>query len=114
MHNMTTRQEGQVALYDETEDTSNTHKITALPTTPSSKSIVDLDGETTAEYSKETTTQRDLTKLQEHFEQLQEKLNQLGTATNTPVHTKELANLANKLQKIGLHPESTLYRQTCG
>ena len=44
-HIMTTRQGGQVALYDDAEDTYNPQEITVLPTTPSSNSIVDLDGE---------------------------------------------------------------------
>ena len=67
-HSMTTKQEGQVALYDDAEDASNPHEVTVLPTTPSSNSTVDLYGETAAEYSKETATQRYLTQLQEHFE----------------------------------------------
>ena len=58
----------KTTLYDDVEDMSNPHKITILPTTPSSNSIVDLDGKTVAEYSKETATQRDLTQPQEHFE----------------------------------------------
>ena len=65
---MTTRQEDKAALYDDDEDTSNSHDITALPTTQSSKSIMDLDSETATEYSKETASQRDLAQLQEHFE----------------------------------------------
>ena len=69
---MTTRQEGQAALYDDNEDMFTPH-ITALPATPSSNSMMDLDGKTVVEYSKETATQRDLAQLQEHSEQLQEK-----------------------------------------
>ena len=42
--------------------------IISLPTTQSSKSMTYLDGKTAAEYSKETTTQRDLVQLQEHCE----------------------------------------------
>ena len=91
---MTTRQEGQVALYDDAEDMSNANEINV--TTLSSNIITDLDGETATEYSKETATQRDLTQLQEHYKQLQEKLNQLGKAINTPAHHEELAHLTGK------------------
>ena len=44
--------------------------------------------------------------MQGHFEWLQEKVNQLGTATNTPAHTEELASFSDKLQKLAptLHP----------
>ena len=65
---MTTRQKCQAALYDDAEDMSTPYDITALPTTPSSNSIMALDGKTSTEYSEETATQRDLTQLQEHFE----------------------------------------------
>ena len=69
------------------------HDITALPTTPSSNSIRDLVGKTANEYNEETTTQRDLVQLQEHFEWFQENFDQLETAMNTPAHTEELADL---------------------
>ena len=101
-HSMTIRQEGQTALYDDTEDTSNPHNITALPTTPSSNSIMDLNGKTATEYSEETGTQRQLAQLQEHLKWLQEKLDQLGTAMNTPAYTEELAHSTEKLQKLAL------------
>ena len=106
---MTTRQEGEVALYDNAEDTSNPQEITVQPTTPSSNSIVDLGGETATEFSEQTTTQRDLTQLQKHFELLQEKFNQLGRTMNTPAHTEELTHSTDKLQKLALalHPHPT-------
>ena len=44
------------------------HNITGLPATLFSYSIAELDGERATEYSMETTTQRDLTHLQQHFE----------------------------------------------
>ena len=40
------------------------HDITALPATLCSNSIIDLDGKTAAECSKETATYRDLVQLQ--------------------------------------------------
>ena len=67
-HSITTRQEGQAALYDNAEDTSIPNNITTLPTTPTSNSIMDLDDEATAEYSNETATQRDQAQLKEHFQ----------------------------------------------
>ena len=88
-HNITTRQEGQAALYDDAEGTSNPPEIAVLCTTPSSNSKVNLDGGTSSEYNEKTVTQRDLTQLQEHFTWFKEQLNQLGTAENTPVHTEE-------------------------
>ena len=65
---MITRQEGQATLYDDAKDTFTSNGITALPTTLSSKSLMNPDGKTATEYSEETTTQRDLMQLQEHFE----------------------------------------------
>ena len=91
---MTTRKEGQVTLYDDAEETSYPYEITVLPTTPSPNSIVDQAGK--------TVTQRDLTQLQKHLKWLKERLEQLGTATNTPTYTEELAHLTDKLQKLAL------------
>ena len=48
---MTTREEGQAALYGDAEDTSTHHEITLLPSTPSSNSIMDIDGKTATKYS---------------------------------------------------------------
>ena len=53
----------QAALYDNPEDTSTPHDITAMPTTLSSNSITDQDWKTATEFSKETATQRDLAQL---------------------------------------------------
>ena len=56
-HCMTTREEGQSALYDDAEDVSISQDITALSATQFSNSIMDLDGKTAAEYSEETATE---------------------------------------------------------
>ena len=42
------------------------------------------------------------------------KLDQLGAATNTPAHTKELAHLTKKVQKLVLMLHPYPKRQTCG
>ena len=97
------------SMYDDAEDVSNPDEITAIPTTPFANSTVDLDGEMAAEYSEESTTQIDLTQLQEHFKSLHEKFDQLGTAMNMPAHTEEHTHLTDKLLKLvlTLHPHPT-------
>ena len=57
-HNMTIRDEGQAALYDDAEETSMPYDISALPTTSSSNNITDLDGKTAAGYSEETAAKK--------------------------------------------------------
>ena len=100
-NSMTTRQEDQAAIYNDPKDTS-TPQHHSLDTTLSTKSIMDLDDETAAEYSEDTHPQKDLAQLQEHFQQLQERLNQLGATTSPPTHTEELTYLTEKLQKLAL------------
>ena len=65
---MTIKQEGQVTLHDDAEYMSTPHDIAGQPATPSSNDIIDLIGETDAEYNEEATIQRDLTQLQKLFE----------------------------------------------
>ena len=75
-------------MYDDAKEMSTHHNTTPLDTTLSTHSITDLDSETAAEYSQDTNPQRDLVQLQEHFQQLQERLNQLGTTTNPLAHAE--------------------------
>ena len=85
------------------------HNTTHLDTTPSTHSIPDLDSKTAAEYSEDINPQRDLVQLQDHLMQCQERLNQLGSTTGPPAHTKELAHFTEKLQQLAvtLQPHST-------
>ena len=76
------------------------HTTALLDTT--THSILDLDSETTAGYSEDTNAQRDLVQLQEHFQQLQERLNQLGPSTNPPIHAEEQSHLTEKLQQLAV------------
>ena len=101
-HTMTTRKEDKAAMYDYAEDMSNHHDTAPLDTTPSTHSIPGLSGKTATEYSEDTHPQKDLVQLQEHFQQLQERLNQLGSTTSPHTHTEELAHLTEKLQKLAL------------
>ena len=78
------------------------HDTTPLETTCPTHSRPDLDSETDAGYSEDTNPQRDLTQLQKHFWQLQERLNQLGPTTDPPIHIEELAHLTEKLQQLAM------------
>ena len=60
-----------VSYYD-TKGMPDLHNTAPLKNTPSSHSIPKQDGETTTKYSNDSTSQCDLAKLQEHFQQLQE------------------------------------------
>ena len=103
---MTIRQEGHTAMYDDAEEKPSIHDAIPLDTTFSTRSIPDLEGKTATEYSEETHHQRDVMQLQEHFQQLQERLDQLGSATSPPAHTEELAHLTEKLQQLAMMLQS--------
>ena len=87
-------------MYDDTEETPAPHNTASLDTAPTTHSIPELDSETPAGYSEDTMPQRDLAQLQEHFQQFQERLNQLGPTTNQCTHIEELAQLTKKLQQL--------------
>ena len=53
------------------------HGTAPLDTASTTYSILDLNSETATGYSKDANPQRDLVQLQVHFQQCQERLNQL-------------------------------------
>ena len=69
MHTMMMRYDDQTSRYNEAEETPVPHDTTPLETTPTRHSILELDSETTSEYSADTNPQRDLAQLQGHFQQ---------------------------------------------
>ena len=76
------------------------HDTTSLETTATTHSIPELDSETTARYSEDTSPQRDPAQLKEHFQHLLERFIQLRPTTNPSVHIEELAHFTNKLQPL--------------
>ena len=73
-------------MYDDVKEMPAPYDTNPLDTTPTTYSIPDLD----------------LVQLQEHFQQLQERLNQLGPTTNPSTHGEELAHLTKKLQQLAV------------
>ena len=99
---MMMRCDDQTVMYGDAEEIPAPHNTTPLETTSTTHSILKLDSETTTKYSEDISPQRDLAWLQEHFQQLQETLNQLGPTAKPPVHIEELAHLNNKLQQLAM------------
>ena len=95
-HSMTTRYEDQAFINDDTEETPAPQDTVAQYTTPTTPSILELDSETATGYSEETNPQNNLVQLQKHFQQLQERFNQLGPTTSVSIHVKEKDHLTEK------------------
>ena len=102
-HNMTMRYRHHTVICNDIEDIPTPHNDTApLENTPPTHSILEQDGETTAEYSEDPNPQRDLAELQKHFWQLQEWLTQVEPTTIPPAHIEVLADLTSKLQLLAI------------
>ena len=89
-------------MYNNADNKSASHYTAPLENTPPTHSILELHSEATAKYSKDTNPERDLLQLQEHFQQLQECLNQLGSTANPPMHVEKLAHFSYKLQQLAI------------
>ena len=88
----------QNVMYDDIQEMLAPHDTTSLDNTPTTHSRLKLDSATTAKYNEDTNPQIDLAQLQKLFQQLQERLNQLGPTTNPPTHTEGLAHLTKLAQ----------------
>ena len=89
-------------MYNDTKNILTPCDTAPPENTPLTHSILEQDGEKTAKYSKDPNAQRDQVELQEHFQQLQEKLPQLEPTANSPTAVEELGHLTNKLQQLAV------------